>query len=370
MKNIKVMISAGGTGGHIFPALATANKLKELHPEIDIQFVGAEGKMEMKKVPAAGYPITGLPVMGFPRKPSLKIITFFKMLFKALRRAKRIVKNFEPDVAAGFGGYASGPVLRVAGKKKIPYILQEQNSYAGITNRMLAKKASKICVAYDNMEKYFPAEKIIFTGNPIRSSLSAVHESKKEACHNFGFDINKPTVLVTGGSQGARSLNEAIYKNLSYFEENGIQLLWQCGSLYFKEFTSRLGYQVNEHIHLTKFIENMNHAYACANVVIARAGAGTISELSVVGKPAILIPSPNVAEDHQTHNAKALADKGAAILLPDKEAAQKLPEKLKSILDSKSVAEQMQAKLKPFAQLHADEKIAKEILKLAGVDEA
>jgi len=368
MRKTKVMISAGGTGGHIFPALATANKLKEMHPEIEIQFVGAEGKMEMKKVPAAGYPITGLPVMGFPRKPSLKIITFFKKLIKAMQRAKRIVRNFDPDVAAGFGGYASGPVLRVVSKRKIPYLLQEQNSYAGITNRMLAKRASKICVAYDNMDKYFPSEKIIFTGNPIRSSLFKATETVKEACHNFGFDPDKPTVLVTGGSQGARSVNEAIYKNLAFFEETGIQLLWQCGSLYFKEFTNRLGYQVNDNIHLTKFIENMNYAYACADVVVARAGAGTISELCVVGLPAILIPSPNVAEDHQTHNAKALANIGAAVLLPDHEAAQKLPEKIKSILEDDKVAEGMRTQLKNFARTDADEKIAKEILKLAGVE--
>lgn len=370
MKKIRVMISAGGTGGHIFPALATANKLKELHPNIDIHFVGAEGKMEMQKVPAAGYPITGLPVMGFPRKPSLQIITFFKKLIKSMRRAKRIVREFEPNVAAGFGGYASGPVLRVASKRNIPYLLQEQNSYAGITNRLLAKKASKICVAYGNMEKYFPSEKIVFTGNPIRDNLLSSKKVREEACHGFGFDPSKPIVLVTGGSLGARSVNEAVYKNLSFFEKNKTQLLWQCGSLYFKEFTNRLGYQVNDHIHLTKFIEQMNHAYACADIVVARAGAGTISELCVVGLPAILIPSPNVAEDHQTHNAKALSEKGAAILLKDDEAAEKLPEKIQQILDDPDYLEKMKKQLKPFAKTDADEQIAREILKLAGIDEA
>ena len=368
MKKIKVIISAGGTGGHIFPALAVANKLKELHQDIEIKFVGAEGKMEMQKVPAAGYPITGLPVMGFPRKPSLKMFTFFKKLLKAMRRAKRIVREFEPHVAAGFGGFASGPVLRAAGKRKVPYVLQEQNSYAGITNKLLAKKASKICVAYDNMEKFFPKEKIIFTGNPIRASLLENPDNEKEPCNDFVFDSNKKVVFITGGSLGARSLNEAIYHNLKYFEENNIQLLWQCGSLYFKEFTSRLGFQINDYIHLSKFIDNMNAAYACADVVIARAGAGTISELSAIGKPSILVPSPNVAEDHQTHNARALSDRGAAILLPDKDAKEKLTSELDKILNDTSSQQKMVAEMKQFAKTNADEVIAKEILKLAGVN--
>ncbi len=369
MKKIRIIISAGGTGGHIFPALATANKLRELYPETDIKFVGAEGRMEMKKVPDAGYPIVGLPVMGFPRRPSFKIFTFFSKLIKAMRRARRIVRDFEPHVAAGFGGYASGPVLRVVAKRKIPYILQEQNSYAGVTNRILSKKAAKICVAYKNMDKYFPTEKVVFTGNPVRKSLLNTVDIRCDACKEYGFNPDKKIVLVTGGSQGARSINEAVYKNIRYFYDNDVQLLWQCGSHYFKEFTSRLGYQVDEHIYLTKFIDNMNLAYKCADVVIARAGASTISELCILGKPSILIPSPNVAEDHQTHNAKALADNNAAVLLPDKEAQDQLAAKLDDLLNNADKAQKMAANLKPFAKENADEQIAREILKLAGVNE-
>lgn len=363
------MISAGGTGGHIFPALAVANKLKKMHEDIQIKFVGAEGKMEMEKVPAAGYPITGLPVMGFPRKPSLKIFVFFKKLWKAMRRAKRIVREFEPDVAAGFGGFASGPVLRVAAKRKIPYLLQEQNSYAGITNKLLAKKAGRICVAYENMDRFFPAEKILITGNPIRSSLLKNKQDKDPTCDNFGFDKNKKVVFVTGGSLGARSLNEAVYANLEYFKKNNVQLLWQCGSLYFKEFTSRIGFQVSDFLHLTKFVENMEVAYDCADVVLARAGAGTISELCAVGIPSVFIPSPNVAEDHQTHNARALSDKGAAILLSDKDAKQNLSDVLDKVLNDEKLQNEMVGQMKRFAKIDADEQIAKEILKLAGVND-
>jgi UDP-N-acetylglucosamine--N-acetylmuramyl-(pentapeptide) pyrophosphoryl-undecaprenol N-acetylglucosamine transferase len=368
MKKIKVIISAGGTGGHIFPALAVANKLRDMHENIEIKFVGAEGKMEMQKVPAAGYPITGLPVMGFPRKPSFKMFTFFNKLWKAMRRAKRIIRDFEPDVAAGFGGFASGPVLRAAGKRKVPYVLQEQNSYAGITNKLLAKKASKICVAYDNMDKFFPKEKIIFTGNPIRASLFEEVHCGENSSNEFGFDLNKKVVFITGGSLGARSLNEAVFHNLNYFKENDILLLWQCGSLYFKEFTNRLGFQKNEYIHLTKFIDNMNEAYACADVVVARAGAGTISELSAIGKPSILVPSPNVAEDHQTHNARALSERGAAILLPDNESKEKLIDALERVLKDAAFQQKMIDQMKQFAKTDADEVIAKEILKLAGVN--
>jgi UDP-N-acetylglucosamine--N-acetylmuramyl-(pentapeptide) pyrophosphoryl-undecaprenol N-acetylglucosamine transferase len=286
-----------------------------------------------------------------------------------MRRAKGIVQQFEPDVAAGFGGFASGPVLKVAAKRKIPYLLQEQNSYAGITNKLLAKKAGKICVAYENMDLFFPAEKIVFTGNPIRASLLEISNEKKDACSEFGMDLSKKVVFVTGGSLGARSLNEAVYHNLKYFEENNIQLIWQCGSLYFKEFTSRLGFQVNQYLHLTKFVDDMNTAYACADVVVARAGAGTISELCVVGKPSVLVPSPNVAEDHQTHNARALSDQGAAVLLPDSDAKEGLAQALDRILKDDKLQKDMVEQMKNFAKPDADEIIAKEILKLAGVYE-
>ena len=362
-----MLISAGGTGGHIFPAIATANKIKEIHPDVEFLFVGAEGKMEMQKVPAAGYPIIGLPVMGFPRKPSLKLFKFIGALYKSMKRAQRIVRDFAPDVAAGFGGYASGPVLRVAAKRKIPFVIQEQNSYAGLTNRMLAKKANAICVAYDGMSKFFPAEKIVFTGNPVRATLFADMVERKKACIALGLDARRPVVFVTGGSLGARSVNDVVLANAKYFENNGVQLLWQCGSLYFKELTNKLGFQVSESIHLTKFVDNMDYAYAAADVVVARAGASTISELSIVGKPTILIPSPNVAEDHQTHNAKALADKGAAILLPDSEAHDELIPYIDKMLNNNDMTRQMSEKIKTLARANADTMIANEILKLVKI---
>lgn len=368
-RRLKILISAGGTGGHIFPAIATANKIKEIYPHVDFLFVGADGKMEMQKVPAAGYPIVGLPVIGFPRKPSFKIFKFFWTLNKSMKRARRIVRDFAPDVAAGFGGYASGPVLRVAAKRKIPYVIQEQNSYAGMTNRMLAKKAAKICVAYDNMQKFFPATKIVFTGNPVRSSLFAQTVEPKKARASLGLDTRRPVVFVTGGSLGARSINDVILANVKYFENNDLQLLWQCGSLYFKELSNKVCYQVSENIHLTKFVDNMDDAYAAADIVVARAGASTISELSIVGKPTILIPSPNVAEDHQTHNAKALADKGAAILLPDIQSHDELIPYIDKILNNTERSGEMSAKIKTFAHSNADTLIANEILKLVDIHE-
>lgn len=368
-KKIRIIISAGGTGGHIFPAIATANKLKEMYPEIEFMFVGADGRMEMQKVPAAGYPITGLPVVGFPRKLSFKLFTFLFSLCKSMKRARRLIRDFEPDVAAGFGGFASGPILRVAGKKGIPFLIQEQNSYAGITNRMLSKKAAKICVAYDNMERFFPSQKIVYTGNPVRSSLFANPIDREKACAMLGLDSSKKIVFVTGGSLGARSINDVMFKNVKYFENHDIQLLWQCGSLYFKELTNKLGFQVNDHIHLTKFVENMDYAYAAADIVIARAGASTISELSIVGKPTILIPSPNVAEDHQTHNARALSDNGAAMLLHDNEADSKIVESMETLLNDKVLMSNMEREIRKFAKFDADVLIAKEILKLVDIDE-
>ncbi len=323
-KNLKVIISGGGTGGHIFPAISVANELKNNNENVEILFVGAEGKMEMEKVPAAGYEIIGLPVRGFQRKFSLQNISFFFKLFKSLRIARKIIKSFKPDVVVGFGGFASGPVLRIASKKKIPTLIQEQNSYAGITNRILSKKVDKICVAYENMEQFFPKEKIILTGNPVRQDLVAAKDNKKEAYTYFELQGNKKTLLVVGGSLGALTINESIGNNLNMIIENKIQLIWQTGIDYYpkaKELASKFD---AAEIKITKFITRMDLAYAISDVVISRAGAITLSELSLLCKPTILVPSPNVAEDHQTKNAMALIKNNASMMVEDKEARENL----------------------------------------------
>ena len=279
MNKLKVIISGGGTGGHIFPAISIANELKERVPEIDILFVGALGRMEMERVPAAGYRIEGLPVMGFPRKPSLKMITFFIKLYKSLKKARKIIKEFQPDIAIGVGGYASGPVLKAAVRKGIPSILQEQNSYAGVTNKLLAGKVQKICVAYPEMEKYFPAEKIVLTGNPIRKNLLEKVENKKEAYDFFELNADKPVVLLVGGSQGAGTLNESIFANLEMIENSGVQIIWQTGKYYYSNIQERLKSNKPENLKICEFVSRMDLAYAVADLVISRAGAGTISEL-------------------------------------------------------------------------------------------
>lgn len=324
MKQLKVIISGGGTGGHIFPAISIANELKERVPDADILFVGALGRMEMERVPAAGYPIEGLPVMGFPRKPSLKMVTFFIKLYKSLKKARTIIRDFQPDVAIGVGGYASGPVLKAAVRKGVPAILQEQNSYAGVTNKLLASKVCKICVAYPGMERYFPADKIVLTGNPIRKNLLAKVDDKSEAFSYFGLKEDQPVVLVVGGSLGARTLNESVFANLGLIDKSGVQIIWQTGKYYYNDIQEKLRNGKPENLKVNEFVSRMDLAYAVADVVISRAGAGTISELCLLGKPSVLVPSPNVAEDHQTKNAMALVKNNAAVMIKDTDAKEQL----------------------------------------------
>ena len=353
MKKLKVIVSGGGTGGHIFPAVSIANEIRDRLPETEILFVGALGKMEMERVPAAGYRIVGLPVVGFPRKPSLKMLTFFWKLFQSMRLANKVIVDFKPDVAIGVGGFASGPVLKAAVRKGVPAVLQEQNSYAGVTNKLLASKVNKICVAYPNMERYFPAEKIVVTGNPIRKNLIDAVVNKTEAYEYFKLNAEKPVVLLVGGSLGARTLNESVMANLELIRKSDAQVVWQTGSYYYKEMLERLGDNCPKNLQAMEFVSRMDLAYAVADVVISRAGAGTISELCLLGKPSVLVPSPNVAEDHQTKNAMALVDNQAALLIKDANSKEQLwPETFKLLNDKmklKSLSENMIKLAKPNA---------------------
>lgn len=361
----KVIVSGGGTGGHIFPALSIANALKRLEPDIDILFVGAEGKMEMEKVPEAGFPIEGLPVRGFRRKLTLENIKVLLNLWKSLRKAKKIIKKFQPDAVVGVGGYASGPIGRVAAKAGIPLVLQEQNSYAGVTNKLLAKKARRICVAYEGMDRFFEKDKIVFTGNPVRKDLLKAKELRKEGIEFYGLEPGRKTVLITGGSLGAGTLNKAMLKNLDFFaRREDVQVLWQCGSYYYENLEKETAGKLPSNVKLTAFLKRMDLAYACADVVVARAGAGTISELCLLEKAALLIPSPNVAEDHQTKNAMALVNKGAAVMLKDSEAEEKLLEMLRGLLEDDNRCETLQRNIGKLAIRDSDEAIAKEILKI------
>ncbi|MBA4322933.1 MAG: undecaprenyldiphospho-muramoylpentapeptide beta-N-acetylglucosaminyltransferase, partial [Odoribacter sp.] len=301
-KHRRVIISGGGTGGHIFPAISIANALRKIDPEINILFAGAEGRMEMEQIPAAGYDIVGLPVAGFNRQNPFKNISVLIKLVKSLNLALRIVRDYKPDVVVGVGGYASGPLLRQAGKLGIPLLIQEQNSYAGITNKLLAKRASVICVAYDGMEKYFPSEKIIKTGNPVRQNFDNLKELRKEAFSFFNLSENRPVVLVLGGSLGAGSINSGLSENIKSIIDSGCQWIWQTGKYYFEDVDALVSVSSAKNIAVHGFINRMDFAFAAADVIITRAGAGTISELCLVGKPVILVPSPNVAEDHQTKN--------------------------------------------------------------------
>ena len=320
----KLIISGGGTGGHIFPAVAIANKVKEKYPEAEILFVGAEGKMEMEKVPKAGYEIVGLPIRGLQRKLTLKNLSVPFKLLASLSKAKKIIKNFQPDIAVGVGGYASAATLRVASKQKIPTLIQEQNSYPGITNKWLSKRARTICVAYDNLERFFPKEKIVKTGNPVRSEVVQIEGKKEEAFKHFGLDPVKKTVLVIGGSLGARTLNDSFKKDIQQLLEKDVQVIWQCGKFYFESLKLEVEKLSSQNIYLSDFIYKMDLAYAAADLVVSRAGALSVSELCLVGKPTILVPSPNVSEDHQTKNAMALVDNRAAVLVKDIEAREKL----------------------------------------------
>ncbi|HCY43009.1 MAG TPA: undecaprenyldiphospho-muramoylpentapeptide beta-N-acetylglucosaminyltransferase [Prolixibacteraceae bacterium] len=364
MKKLKVIISGGGTGGHIFPAISIANELKERFPDTEFLFVGALGKMEMERVPAAGYHIVGLPVMGFPRKPSFKMLTFFLKLYKSMRMARKVIAGFKPDVAIGVGGFASGPVLKAAVRKGVPAVLQEQNSYAGVTNKVLSVDVDKICVAYPHMERYFPAKKIVFTGNPIRKNLIEAIVNKSEAYQFFGLDESKPVVLIIGGSLGARTLNESVMASLQLIRNSEVQIIWQTGSFYYKEMLERLGNSGPENLFPMEFVSRMDLAYALADVVISRAGAGTISELCLLAKPCILVPSPNVAEDHQTKNAMALVENQAALLIKDADSKEQLMKETFSLLADKQRLKSLSENIKQLGRPNAAKDIVDVILEV------
>ena len=339
-EKLRIIVSGGGTGGHIFPAVSIANAIKKRHPDADILFVGAEGRMEMKRVPAAGYPIKGLPICGFDRKHLLKNVGVLFKIWKSRRMARNIIRDFKPMAVVGVGGYASGPTLNVAQAEGIPTLIQEQNSYAGVTNKLLAKGADRICVAYDGMERFFPKEKILLTGNPVRQGLLQHAENHDEALSAFGLQPGRKTVLLIGGSLGARTLNESMLENLKTIASSGVQFIWQTGGYYYAGIRETLkleGQPAN--LFVTDFIAKMEEAYAAADLVISRAGASSISELCLLGKPVILVPSPNVAEDHQTKNALALVDKDAALYVKDAEAVDKLvPLALQAVKDENRLA--------------------------------
>ena len=364
-KELRVIISGGGTGGHIFPAVSIANAVKALRPDAKILFVGALGRMEMQRVPAAGYEIKGLPICGFDRKNLLKNFKVLYKIWKSQRMAKQIIKDFKPQVAVGVGGYASGPTLNKAAAMGVPCLIQEQNSYAGVTNKLLAKKAAKICVAYEGMERFFPAEKIILTGNPVRQALLDTAITREEAIKTFGLDPAKKTILLVGGSLGARTINESVLQHLDLVKGTDVQFIWQTGKYYSAEIAKRLEGQNIPNLVVTDFITDMGAAYKAADLVISRAGASSISEFCLIGKPVILVPSPNVAEDHQTKNALALANRDAAIYVKDAEAPTTLLElAVKTVNDEKKLKSLSENVLKLALPDSADI-IAKEVIKLA-----
>ena len=365
MKPLKVILSGGGTGGHIFPAVAIANEIKKIVPHADILFVGALGKMEMEKVPAAGYKIIGLPIAGFQRKFTLANLKLPFLIISSLFKTRKIINEFKPDVVVGTGGYASGPLLKAAISNGIPALLQEQNSYAGITNKILSKKASKICVAYEGMEQFFPKEKIILTGNPVRQDIINVLAKRDEAIEFFKLDNHKKIILVIGGSLGAKGINEAIGDGLQILAEHHIQLIWQTGKTYFDLAQKQTATFESNNIKAVDFITRMDLAYACADVVISRAGAGAISELCIVEKASILVPLPTAAEDHQTKNAMALVSKKAAILVKDTEAKKYLIKEAISLINNSALQQELSKNCGLLALPNSTHIIANEVLKLA-----
>lgn len=360
----RVIISGGGTGGHIFPAVAIADELKRQFPQVDILFIGAEGKMEMEKVPQAGYRIIGLPIVGLQRKLTLKNLALPFKIIKSMAMARKTIKEFGPEVVIGVGGYASGPTLKTASMLGIPTLVQEQNSFAGKTNMLLAKKADKLCVAYEGMEKFFPKEKIVMTGNPVRLEVTQIEGKRNEAFEFYGLDASKPAILVIGGSLGARTLNESLIGGIEKLKQQGIQVLWQCGKLYHEELTARLKDRDLAGVHLTQFISRMDLAYALADVIVSRAGAISVSELCLVRKPVILVPSPNVAEDHQTHNAMALVSKQAAILVKDSEAKSRLVDEAISLITDTERQRVLSANIAQLGKPNATKDIVGEIVKI------
>lgn len=365
-ENLRIIVSGGGTGGHIFPAVSIANAIKEMRPDTEILFVGAEGRMEMQRVPAAGYPIKGLPVAGFDRKNLFKNIPVLIKLFKSQRMAKQIIKEFRPHAAVGVGGYASGPTLKVAGNLGIPTLLQEQNSYAGVTNKLLAKKAHKICVAYEGMERFFDKNKIILTGNPVRQGLLNHSTNREEAIRSFHLDPTKKTVLILGGSLGARTINQCVIENLDKIKKSGVQFIWQTGKIYINEAIAAIANAGDvTMLHVTDFISNMAAAYSAADLVISRAGAGSISEFCLLEKPIILVPSPNVAEDHQTKNALALVNKNAALYVKDANAKEELIDKAIQTVNQPDLLNNLSINIGKLAFTDSANIIAKEVIKLA-----
>ena len=365
-EELRIIISGGGTGGHIFPAVSIANALKAKRPDARILFVGALGRMEMQRVPAAGYDIVGLPVCGFDRKHLWRNIAVLWKLAKSQLKARRIIKEFRPQVAVGVGGYASGPTLKVAGMMGMPTLLQEQNSYAGVTNKLLAQKAEKICVAYEGMDRFFPAGKIIMTGNPVRQDLLDRQTDRCEAVRSFGLDPEKKTILIIGGSLGARTINQCVLSHLDLIRSSGVQFIWQPGKIYIDAARRRVA-EAGElpMLHVTDFISRMDLAYSAADLVISRAGAGSISEFCLLRKPVVLVPSPNVAEDHQTKNALALVDKGAALYVKDSEAQEKM---LATAIDAVNDAPRLRTLSENIAKLafyNSADRIADEVLALA-----
>ena len=363
--NIRVIISGGGTGGHIFPALSIANAVKAKCPDAEILFVGADNRMEMQRVPAAGYRIIGLPVSGFDRKNLLKNVAVLWRLMKSQCKARRVIREFQPQVAVGVGGYASGPTLKMAGGMGIPTLIQEQNSYAGVTNKLLAQKAHRICVAYEGMERFFPKDKILLTGNPVRQNLLTNVVAHDEAVRAFGLDPAKKTILVVGGSLGARTLNESMLQAWDTLKDSNVQVIWQTGKYYYEQITAQLQGKELPNVHVCDFISSMDAAYAAADLVISRAGAGSISEFCLLGKAVILVPSPNVAEDHQTKNALALVRKDAALYVKDADAAAQLLPLALDAIENEMLLDNLRKNILTLAFHNSAEVIADEVIALA-----
>jgi UDP-N-acetylglucosamine--N-acetylmuramyl-(pentapeptide) pyrophosphoryl-undecaprenol N-acetylglucosamine transferase len=360
MRTYKFILSGGGTGGHIYPAIAIANELKSRFPDAKFLFVGAQDKMEMQKVPQAGYPIKGLWIAGLQRRLTFDNALFPIKLLSSLLKSRQIIKQFQPDVVIGTGGFASGPLLQMANSAGIPTVIQEQNSFPGITNKLLSRKANAICVAYENLERFFPKDKMVLTGNPVRQDLMTIEGKRAEGVAHFNLDPNKKTILVLGGSLGARRVNQLIEKELEFFETQNVQLLWQCGKLYFEEYQK---YQSKD-VQVMAFIERMDLVYAAADIVISRAGASSVSELCIVGKPVVFIPSPNVAEDHQTKNAKSIADKNGAILIRESELDATFESTFSDLIGNENKQHELSQNIKSLALPNATKAIVEEIIKL------
>ncbi len=360
----RILIGGGGTGGHVFPAIAIADALKKEDPSMEFLFVGALGKLEMEKVPEAGYPIEGLPIAGFQRRLTLKNISFFYKLMRSLILSRRIVGRFSPDLAIGVGGYASGPILKAAARKRIPILIQEQNSYAGVTNRLLARSARTICVAYENMERFFPPDRIVITGNPVRQNLLNLSPDPEEGFREFNMEPGKKVCLVMGGSLGARTLNQSFMEGLEKLDRDDLLVLWQCGKYYQREVEEKVRCSGKKNIRVLPFISRMDLAYGLAHVIVSRSGAITVSELCVVGKPVILVPSPNVAEDHQTHNAAALVSRNAALMVRDEEAREQLVDRMLALMVDEREKENLSKNIKQLGIADASRRIAAEVTKI------